>query len=171
VTSAERAAWQVLERIMAGGDSARLNHSLIYTQRLAQEVEFRADLREDLGLPTCTVILATGVDFNKARTALLAEFEALREKPVPDRELTTAKNQILATKLKEREKADGKAQTLAEAAVLRGDPAAANRELNELQVVTADDVQALAKRYFAAENRLVIEYLPAEMRPKTEEKK
>ena len=171
VTSPERAAWLVLERVLAGGDSARLNHSLIYTQRLAQEIEFRADLREDLGLPTCTVILATGVDFQKARTALLAEFEALRDKAVSERELTTAKNQILATKLKEREKAEGKAQALAEAAVLLGDPAVANRELNELQAVTADDVQALAKKYFAAENRLVIEYLPAALRPKTEVKK
>jgi zinc protease len=117
------------------------------------------------------VILATGVDFNKARTALLAEFEALRGKPVATRELTTAKNQVLATKLKEREKAEGKAQALAEAAVLLGDLAAANHELNELQAVTADDVQTLAKKYFAAENRLVIEYLPAEMRPKGEGKK
>jgi len=169
--SPDRAAWDVLERVLSGGESSRLNRSLIYEQRLAQEAEFHADLREDLGLPGFYLVLASSVSVDKARAALLGEIRKLVETPVDERELTTAKNQVLLARLHDRETAHGKAHALGQAAVLLGDPAAANREFAELQAVTAEQVQALAKKVFTDENRLVIEYLPAEMKPKTEEKK
>lgn len=171
VTSPDRAAWQVLERVLSGGESSRLNHSLVYEQQLAQEAEFQSDLRMDLGLPGFTVILGGGVALEKARAALLAEIQKIITSPVSDRELTTAKNQLLSEKLHERETAAGKAEALARAAVQLGDPEAANRELADLQGVTAQQVLDVAKRCFTPENQLLIEYLPADMKPKTEEKK
>ncbi len=171
ITDDEYAAWLVLERVLSGGDAARLNHSLIYEKRVAQQAEFHADLREDLGLPTFAIVLASGVPAEKARAALLAEIAALSAKPIDERELTTAKNQVLAEKLHEREKAEGKAEALGFAAVLQGDAARANTDLAAIQTVTAEQLQALAKKVFTDENRLVIEYLPATMRAKAKAKK
>jgi zinc protease len=131
-------------------------------------VDFDADLREDLGLPTCQMVLSSGTSVENARAALLAEFEKIASKPITERELTTAKNQLLSEKLHERETADGKAEAVAEAAVLLGDAELVNRELADLQAVTIDKVQAVAKEWFTDKNRLVIEYLPAAMKPKSE---
>ena len=167
----ESAAWQVLERVLAGGDSSRLFRSLVYEQQLAQQVEFYADLREDLGLPTFRITLASGVSVDRAREAVLAEIDLLMTKPVPERELRTAKNQLLAAQLAERERASGKAHALGEAALLRGDPERANEDLKRIQEVSAEQLQSIAARVFAEKNRLLIEYLPASADPKSSDDK
>lgn len=168
LTDPSYAAWQVLERVVSRGQSTRLFQALVYRQRLAQEAEFYADLREDLGLPTFRVTLASEVPVGKAREALLAEIEALVREPVGERELLTAKNQILTERLADREKAEGKAYALGHAAVLFGNVEAANTDLRQIQSVTALEVQAAAAKTFTEINRLVVEYLPAGPRPKTE---
>jgi zinc protease len=166
LTSEDRAAWEVLERVLSGGESSRLYRSLVYEQQLAQSAEFSADLRQDLGHPTFEMVLASGVKVEKARAALLAEVVKLTREPVSERELATAKNQLLAAKLHERETVLGKAEALGRAVVLLGGAETANRELADLQAVTAEKVLAISRTVFSDENQLVIEYLPAAMKPK-----
>ena len=168
-TSKEARALEVLARVLAGGESSRLYRLLVYEKELAQSVEFTADLRADLGLLDAQLILASGVPIEKARAAFLAEIDRLATEPVPERELTTAKNQLLATKLRERETCNGKASALGYAAAILGDATRANLELDELQAVTAAHVQAAAKEWLTAENRLVIEYRP-DVKPKEAKK-
>jgi zinc protease len=167
ITSNERSAWQVLQAVLSLGDSSRLFRSLVYEKQLAQSAEFTADLREDLGLPTFQVILASKVPIAKVRDALLAEIRLITEKPVNERELTIAKNQLLAEGLHDRETANGKAHALGIATLMLGDPAHVNTELAKLQSVTAEQVQAIAAACFAPKNQLIIEYLPASMKGRT----
>jgi zinc protease len=171
ITSDKAPALQVLQQALAGGESSRLYQSLIYAQELAQTAEFNADLRADLGLLTFRLVLASGVSIEKARAALLSEIKKLSDAPISGGELTTAKNQLLAAKLAERETNAGKASALGEAAAVRGDPALVNTDLVKLEAVTADQVQAAAKEWFTDENRLVLEYLPASAAPKGKAKK
>jgi zinc protease len=171
VKSDQRAAWRIIETVLGHGDSSRLYRTLVYEKQLAQSVEFYADLREDLGLPTCQVILSSGVPLEKARAALLAEFDRISREPITDRELRRAKNQLLAQELHGRETADGKAEAIGEAAVLLGDPNIVNRELDEIQRITTEQVLATARECFTDTNRLVIEYLPAAMKPAPKSKK
>lgn len=160
VKSEQRAAWEIIETVLGHGDSSRLYRSLVYEKQLAQSVEFYADLREDLGLPTCQLVLSSGVAVEEARAALLAEFERISRESITDRELNRARNQLLAQKLRDRETAAGKAEALGAAAVLLGDPSLVNRELAELEMVTADQVLAAARECFTDSNRVVVEYLP-----------
>jgi zinc protease len=169
--SEQRATWQILEAVLSQGDSSRLYRTLVYEKQLAQSAEFGADLREDLGLPTFQVILASGVPVAKARAAILDEIRRVVEKPITERELLTAKNQLLAMKLRERETANGKAEALGYAALMLGNVERVNTELAELQAVTVEQVQAAAAACFTPKNQLVIEYLPASMKPKTKESK
>lgn len=164
ITDEEAAAWLVLERVLSEGDAARMNQTLVYQKQIAQQAEFHADLREDLGLPTFQIVLASGIPLEQGRTELLALIEQLTKEPISERELMTARNQVLAGKLHEREKAEGKAGALGFAAVLQGDPAQADRELEAVQKVTAEQLLSLARKTFTDFNRLLIEYLPASMR-------
>ena len=167
IKSPDRAAWEVLEAVLSHGESSRLYRSLVYEKQLAQSAEFGVDLREDIGLPTFEVILASKVPVAKARQALLDEIKKIAEKPITERELTTAKNQLLSEKLHARETANGKANALGMAAVMLGDPNRVNTELEELKAVTIEQVQAAAAACFTPKNELVIEYLPASMKGKT----
>jgi zinc protease len=78
---------------------------------------------------------------------------------------------LLSQKLHGRETAAGKAEAIGEAAVLLGDANLVNSELDEIQKVTAEQVLAAARECFTDANRLVIEYLPATMKPVAKSKK
>ncbi len=163
IASAETSALTLLAEVLAGGESSRFYQSLIYRQQIAQSAEFSADQRADLGLLTCAVVLASGVKIEHVDVAVRAEISAVAERGISEVELTTARNQTLASKLAERETNSGKAMELGYAATLLGDPERANSTLNEIQAVTAAQVQEAARKWFTDANRLTIEYLPASM--------
>ena len=73
-------------------------------------------------------------------------------------ELTKAKNQVITGALHSRETNDGTAQALGSAAVLLGNPEAINTEIQQLQAVTAKDVQRVARQYLTDRNLVVIYY-------------
>jgi len=170
-TSEESAAWEIAQQVLSGGESSRLYRQLVYEKQLAQSAEFYADLREDLGLLAFYITLASGVPVEKAKAALLAEITRLASEPISEKELSIARNQLLAAELLGRETADGKASALGEAATILRDPNRVNTDLAALQAVTPEQVQAAAKKWLTEANRLVIEYLPESMKPKTKAKK
>jgi zinc protease len=164
VASEDAAALKVAESILSEGESSRLYQSLVYEQQLAQEAFGEADLREDTGLFVLGAILASDKKVEDAERSLLAELKKMQDQPVTAAELDKAKNQLVTSALRERETSNGKSFALAEAAVLYGDPARVNTNLEKLQSVTAADIQRVMRKYFTDSNRVVIQYLPESMR-------
>jgi zinc protease len=163
---ADSDALRVADAILSAGESSRLYNSLVYTQQLAAEVNSGAELREDASLFVLTAVLSEGKKVDDAEKSLLAEIRKLQDAPVSAAELDKAKNQMITGQLRQRETSNGKALALGEAAVLLGDPARVNTDLDRLQAVTAADVQRVMKKYFTDANRLVLYYLPEATKPK-----
>jgi zinc protease len=163
--SADAAVLTMADVILSQGRSSRLYQALVYQQQVAQSANANADLKEDAGLFWLTAIVATGKKPEEVEAALRAEIKKLQDAPVSAAELEKAKNQVIAGQLRQRETVLGKSQALGNAAVLLGDPKKVNTELDELQAVTAADVQRVAKKYFTDENRYVFIYLPESARP------
>jgi zinc protease len=153
-------ALRVADAILSAGESSRLYNALVYTQQLAAEVDAQSDAREDISLFYIIAILSEGKKPEDVEKSLLVEIKKLQDAPVTAAELEKAKNQIVTDQLRQRETSNGKAQALGEAAVLLGDPARVNTDLEKLQAVTAADVQRVMKKYFTDANRLVLYYLP-----------
>ena len=162
--SEDSAALTMADVILSQGRSSRLYQSLVYQQQVAQSANANADLKEDAGLFYLTAIVAQGKKPEDAESALVAEVKKLQDAPVAAGELEKAKNQIIASQLRQRETNLGKSQALGGAAVLLGDPNRVNTELDKLQAVTAADVQRVAKKYFTQDNRYVFTYLPESAR-------
>ena len=167
VASADAAALDVAESILSSGESSRLYQSLVYQQQVAQEAFAQADLREQPGLFILGAILASEKKPEEAERALLAELKKMQDTPVSAAELDKAKIQLVTNELRERETSNGKAFALARAAVLLGDAARVNSDIEKLQAVTAADIQRVMKKYFSDSNRVVITYQAESMRPKT----
>jgi zinc protease len=163
--SPDAPALTMADIILSQGRSSRLYQSLIYQQQVAQSTNANADLKEDAGLFELTAIVAAGKKPEDAEAALRAEIKKLQDTPVSAAELEKAKNQIITSQLRQRETNNGKAGALGGAAVLRGDPNRVNTDLEQLQAVTAADVQRVAKKYFTDQNRYVFFYLPESARP------
>jgi len=153
-------ALRVADAILSAGESSRLYHALVYEQQLAAEAGANAESREDASLFVLTAVLSEGKKPEDVERSLLAEVKKMQEAPVSATELEKAKNQIITDQLRQRETSNGKALALGEAAVLLGDPARVNTDLERLQRVTAADVQRVAKKYLTDANRLVLYYLP-----------
>lgn len=157
---ADMDALRVADVILSGGESSRLYHSLVYTQQLAAEVNSSAETREDASLFVLTAVLSEGKKVEDVEKAMEAEVKKLQDEQVSAAELDKAKNQLITNQLRQQETGNGKALALGEAAVLLGDVARVNTDLERLQAVTAADIQRVMKKYFADTNRLVLYYLP-----------
>ncbi len=161
----DAAALTVLDAILSSGKSSRLYNSLVYEQQVAAEVFSDASLPEQPGMVMVGAILSGGKTLADGEKALLAEVRKLRDAQPTEAELSEAKNELVAGKLRERETIDGRAFALGYALRTAGDAALANRELAELQAVTAADVQRVARKYLTDQGRMTIRYRPETERP------
>ena len=160
VRSKDEPALDLADEILSGGQSSRLYQSLVYEQQVAQRASFDADLREDLGLLTFRVIVASGKSLPEAEKSLNDQIENISKNGVTEAELDKAKNRFLTGKLMERETNNGKASALGEAAVIYRDPNHINTDLARYQAVTTSEVKDVLNRYLAGKKKVLIEYLP-----------
>jgi zinc protease len=161
-------ALKVLDAILSGGKSSRLYNSLVYDKQVAAEIFSNADLPQQPGNFMVGAVLASGHTIPEGETALLAEVKRLRDATPTPAELSEAKNELVAGKLRERETIDGRGFALGYALRTNGDAAKANTELADLQKVTAADVQRVAVKYLDPGKRMTIRYRSESERPKGE---
>ncbi|MEO5696741.1 MAG: insulinase family protein, partial [Burkholderiaceae bacterium] len=158
LTSPDAAALRVAAALLSGGESSRLNQSLVYRQRVASQAHFDADLRAGPGLLVASAIAASGKPLDRVGAALLAEVQRLAQQPVADAELAKVKTQLLTEALLARQTSDGVASAVAQAAVLEGGAAAVDTSLTALQRVGAADVQRVLRRYIDRAHKVTLRY-------------
>lgn len=158
----DTAALKVAEQILSGGESSRLYQQLVYKQQIAQEASFSVDDHVDKGLLYFIAKMADGKKPEEGEKSLLAELKKIQMRPPTAVEVTRAKNGIIADALRTRETNQGKAFAIGRAVILKKDAQAVNKDLGQIQAVTAADVQRVMKKYFNDKNRVVIYYRGAE---------
>ena len=158
-------ALEVAGNILSNGQSSRLYRNLIYEQQIALGAGGQTVTLEDPGVFFFYAILQAGRSSADGEKALQAEVDRLRNEPVSREELEKAKNQLIASGVFERQRVQNKGMSLGYAHVILGDATLADRQLEEYQKVTAEDVQRVAKTYFKPENRTLVQMLPEALRP------
>ncbi|MEO8525397.1 MAG: pitrilysin family protein [Caldimonas sp.] len=159
VTDADSPALQVASALLSNGESSRLNQSLVYRQQIATQAGFSADLRAGPGLLIATAIAAGGKAPQAVREALLAEVRHLIDKPASPAELDKIKVQILTGAFRTRQTPLGLGSVIADAAVLGGNANRVNTDLDDLQRVTAADVQRVLRRYVTGAHEVTFDYV------------
>jgi len=157
---AERPALDVIERVLDGGESARLQHDLIREHELATTVE--ADNVWGID-PDLIWVYAqarpgkTAVELEHRIDAVMARIAA---EPISADELTTAKNQLNAELLRGLKTVSGKANQLGFFQTVFGDYRAILHLESEWEAVTIDDVRRVAARLLVPTQRTVIVLVP-----------
>jgi zinc protease len=144
--------------ILSGGESSRLYMALVRNQQIAQEANLDLTLNAEGGRMALIGIGAEKGTSQNLEAALLAELKKIQDSGVTAKELEKAKNQLVSEVIRERETNDGKAIAIEQAVALQGDPKAVNKDVAELEAVTAADIQRVMKQYFKDNNRVVIYY-------------
>jgi len=143
----------LLATILGGGESSRIYRDLVAeTQAVTLAAAASLSLQQD-GIFGVGAVLPPfgGKPGKEVLERLLAHVERLRTEPVTERELTKARNQMLAQIVAQNLTVETKATVLAQAAVVEGDVANVNRALDDVRTVTADDLLRVAREYLAPE--------------------
>ena len=164
----EREAWalELAAAVLAGDSSSRLPRTLVRERKLAASADAGYDLlsRWDT-LFTLDGQPAEGQDVKALEQALWEAVEALKTRPLSKDEMARVLAQVEAEKVYSRDSVMGQAMTIGMLASLGLPPDLDTHWGEHLRQVTAEDIQAVAKKYFRKENMTVGVLLPNGQQP------
>ncbi len=153
-------AFNVLSTILSGGNSARLNKTIVDDKQLAVASGAFNYALEDAGLFIVYGIANAGVQPNELEKNIDSLIVDVRTKLVSEKELQKVKNQTITSFVTRNATMEGIAETLANYEVYFGDANLINTELQKFEKVTREDLLAVAKKYLQNNNRVVLHYVP-----------
>ncbi len=153
-------AMELLNRLLSGGNSARMNTALKDEQSLAVHTGAFNFPFEQPGIAMLFAIANAGVDANSLEAAMQQEIDALMQTPVGAAELAKLKVQLETEYIADNSRIAGIAGNLATAHMLLGNTELINTEIDRYLNLTAEDLQRTARTYLVKENRVVLHYLP-----------
>jgi len=153
-------ALDLLSTILTGGESSRLYRRLVDRDQVAIGLYDYFLRGFDPGLYRILVTVSPEKGVEACEKALLEELARIGREGVTAPELKKAKNVAVVGFWRRMSTIDGKAATLGDAQVFRGDWRDAFAAPDRYARVTARDIQAAAKRLFDEKNRTVGVFLP-----------
>jgi zinc protease len=160
VRDPDRPALDVLERVLSGGESARLHEDLVRAHEVATAVEANNSWGIDPDLFWFYAQARPGKTEAALEARIDAVLAAVAAKPVPDVELRKAKNQLRAELVRGLKTVSGKANQLGYFDAVFGDYRALFGLEAAWEAVTADDLRRVAARYLVSEKRTVVVLVP-----------
>ncbi len=149
-------ALDVLGQILSDGNSSRLYRKLVYEEEAALYASGAYWELKDAGLFYAFAGVRPGSSIQDVEKFFFAEVERLWNEPVSLRELEKAKRQIEVSAVDTLLTTSKIASWIGDDFVLRGRIRPLQERLDEIQAVTAEDVQRVAKKYLVPEQRTVV---------------
>ena len=153
-------AFNVLSNILSGGESSRMNKTLVDSKQLAAAAQSVPYFNEDAGVLITLAIANMGVKADVLEKNMDSVVSDLKTTLVSEREFQKVKNQITTELVASNGTMAGIAESLANYEVYFGDANLVNTELEKYNKVTREDVLAVAKKYLNKDNRVVLHYVP-----------
>jgi zinc protease len=153
---ADRAAYEILAELLAGGPSSRLQRELVVDKALASSVHGDVAPTKDPGLYALWIQMTKGHTAEEAEARVLAAVADLAARPVAGPELAAAQARVETAFWRDVSSSHGRAERLGEFEIATGDFRRAFARADELARVTAADVQRAATTYLAGGARSVV---------------
>src|SRR5580658_1267407 len=151
---------EVVAALLSRGQSSRLYQRMVDRDQLALSVNAGKGDTFDPTIMTITIQPRSGVDPARTEKALYEELERLQSTAVESEELQKAKNELLAGQYRQMKTIAGRANLLGRYEVFYGDYSKLFTVDKEIQAVSAEDIQRVARTYFTEKNRTVATLLP-----------
>jgi zinc protease len=154
-------ALDVLAAVLDGYDNARLNAQLVRTDRVANNVGAGYDdITRGPGIFTLEGTPAAGVSTEQLEAALRAEVTKIAQQGVSEQELQRVKTQLIASQIYKRDSIFGQAMEIGVLEMTGISHKNIDRMLERLKAVSAQQVQAVAKKYFGDDQLTVATLAP-----------
>jgi len=146
-------ALEVLSAVLSGGESSRLYNSLVREKQLVLSADTDYSLvSRDPGLFYLTVQPLPGKDIDEVEKALNEEIENIQKRPIGNREIEKAKNQLEAAFIYGQDSVFYQAMLLAQYEIAL-DWRSIDDYLPSIRKVTPEDLMRVARRYLVPDNR------------------
>jgi zinc protease len=152
----------VAMELLAGGKATRLYQSLVVEKKLASDVSASQDSNQLSGIVTVSATAATGKTVPELEKALDEALAALEKSGPTAVELERAKRGILVATLKSLELLNGPGGESGRAGLLQrfqhytGDPGYLPKWVDQIEKVTAADIQRVLREHLAASKRVTV---------------
>jgi len=160
VASTDIYALDILQIILADGESSRLHKKLVRELGLAASARANAEWKIDPGLFMFDIKMKPGKDPGEGEKALYGEIESIAARGITAGELAKAKNRLLANFYGGMQTVNGKANRIGRYEILFGDFNEIYKVQDRYQAVTLEDVKRVAGEYFKKTNRSVMTLIP-----------
>ncbi|MEE9451871.1 MAG: pitrilysin family protein [Gammaproteobacteria bacterium] len=167
-------AWQayalnVAAAILSAGNSARLAKEIVRKQQIAAYANADYDLlnREE-GLFTLEAVPNKNHSIDDLKTALQQQIERLQNELVSEKELARIKTQVLASETYRKDSLQNQAREIGVLESIGLSWRAADEYTENIQKITAQQVQAVAQEFFQPERLTTAELIPLPINPPTE---
>jgi len=155
----------MLGTLLSNGQSSRLYKALVDEEQKAVQVgNFPLGL-EDPGAAITYGIANMGVSILDVEKSIDAQISKVQNELISDLEFQKLKNQTENDFISSNSRIAGIAESLANYKMYFGDTNLINNELDRYLAVTKEDIQRVAKQYYATDNRVVLHYLPKPVNP------
>jgi len=150
----------MLNTLLSGGASSRLNKALVDEQQLALfSGGFPFEL-EDPGVAIVFGIANMNVDVSDLQKGIDAEIEKSRTELISEKEFQKLRNQVESNFVTGNARIAGIAESLANYHMYYGQTDLINTELDRYLAVTREDIKAAAQKYYNPDSRVILHYLP-----------
>lgn len=154
-------ALEVLGNLLAADESARLPKALVRGAELAARVA----VGYDWGARLTTLFMidanpAPGHDLDELERAIIGQLDMLKAQPVPERELQRVKKRLIAQDVFERDSVFYQAMKIGQLVTVGLPVELVEGSLERIRAVTAQQVQAVARKYLVAERLTVARLTP-----------
>jgi len=154
-------ALDVLSGVLSGNDTSRFSKQLIRGKQIAVSAQAGFDLYSRYpGLFTISAVPAKGTSIEQLRDELMAQVEQLQQQPINKDELRRIIIQTRANKIYGQDSLSGQAMQIGSLASNGFSVAEIENYLQQVQQLSAADLQQAAKRYLTKERLTIATLIP-----------
>jgi len=157
-------AMDLLTTILSRGKSSRLQKEVVDKQQKALQAAAFSFPTEDPGLAIMFGLCNMGIDADGLEASMTEQVDLIRNTKVSESELEKAKSQKENEFVNKNRRVLNLVENLANYHAYLGDANLINTELDRYMKVTTDDMARVAKKYLVNTNRLVLHYLPENLK-------
>lgn len=155
-------ALEMMNDVLSGGTSSRINKNLVEKQQIAQFAFSFAYGLEDAGLGIFAAIASKDADLRTIQEAFDQQIELIQNELITQEEFEKIRNKYENNFISSNSTVAGIAENLANNHVYNGGAQTINTELEKYMRVTREDIQRVAKKYLTQDARIILQYLPKE---------
>lgn len=159
-TDKDFAALELLNSVLSGSTSSRMNKNIVEKKQEAVAAFSFAFNMEDPGMGLVAAIAGGGVDVKGLEGSLDAEIKQIQNELITTEEYEKIRNQFENQIVTSNSSVAGIAENLAQNRMYFGNTELINQQMERYMSVTREDIQRVAKKYLTQDNRIILYYLP-----------